>query len=70
MPYHDKRNQLTVLSKLSYHLEMVKGDDIYLIISQTLNFHNLNPKIKPLKIENHVEVNGISSQFLAIISNQ
>ena len=45
LPYHDKRNQLTFLAKLSYHFEMVEGDDIYLISSQTFNYHNLNPKI-------------------------
>ena len=47
LPYHDKRNQLTFLAKLSYHLEMVKDDDIYLINSQTFNYHNFNTKIRP-----------------------
>ena len=56
MPYHDQRNQLTFLAKLSYYLEMVKGDDIYIISSQTLNYQNISPYIRPLKIENRVIV--------------
>ena len=47
---------------------MVKDDDIYLISSQTFNYHNLTLKLA-LKIEKHVQVNGRSSQFLAIITN-
>ena len=69
LPYHDKRNQLTFLAKLSYYLEMVKDDDIYLINSKKFNYIILTLKLDHLKIENHVQVNGSSSQFLAIISN-
>ena len=43
---------------------MVKSNGIYLISSQTFKNHNPNPKIWPIKIENHVQVNGSSSQLL------
>ena len=70
LPLHGKRNQVTYLAKLSYHLEMVYGDYIYLIRSQTFNFHYcLTLKSDPLRITNQVQVNGSSSQFLIIISN-
>ena len=48
---------------------MVKDDDIYLINSKKFNYIILTLKLDHLKIENHVQVNGSSSQFLAIISN-
>ena len=54
---------------MSYNLEVVKGNDNYLISSQTANYHNLNPKIRRLSIETHVQANVSSSQLLAIISN-
>ena len=50
LPHHDKRYQLTFLTKLSYHLKMFKGDDMYLTSSQTFNYHNLKPKIRPPQI--------------------
>ena len=66
---HNKRNQLTFLAKLSYHLEMVKDDDIYLISLQTFNYHNLNPENRPPQNWKSCTINDSSSQFLAIISN-
>ena len=54
---------------MSSHLQVVKGNDIYLIHSQTANYHNLDPKIRPLSIETRVQANVSSSQLLAIISN-
>ena len=45
-----KRNQVTFLEKkMNYHFEMIKGYDISLIRSQTLNFLPLKPEIRPLQ---------------------
>ena len=38
LPYHGKLNQVRFLAKLNYHLEMIIGDDIYLLRLQTFSF--------------------------------
>ena len=49
LPFHNKKNQVTLLAKLSYHLEMVEGDYFYLFRSQTSSFLSSELNIKPLQ---------------------
>ena len=67
LPWQKKPND--IFGEIEYHLEMVKGDGTYLIYSKTINYHNLNPKIKPPQNWESCTSQWQLFTVLAIISN-